>query len=74
LRTAHELSVRDVDRNFCITGGITICGKGETLTVNDGKVAGTNFFLILNVVHAEPIHSTHPCLGKLEGHRSQVAI
>jgi hypothetical protein len=75
LHIAREISVRDVDRDFRITtgGGIAICSKGESLTVNDGKITGTNLFLILNVVHSEPIHCIHPRLLKSEGHSSRLA-
>jgi hypothetical protein len=73
LHIAHELSVRDVDRNFRKTSGIAFCGKGESLTDDDGKITGTNLFLILNVVRSKPIHCIHPRLLKSEGHSSCVA-
>jgi hypothetical protein len=64
-----EIPVTDVDRNFRVSGGITIGSIGELFLISDGRATETNSYLILNERSAKPSHALYPKrLGKLEGH------
>jgi hypothetical protein len=64
-----EISVVDVDRNFRVSGRITIGSIGELFLIDDGIATETNSYLIVNEISAKPSHALHPKrLGKLEGH------
>jgi hypothetical protein len=64
-----EISVMDVDRNFRVSGGITIGSIGELFLISDGIVTETNSYLILNEISAKPCHALHSKrLSKLKGH------
>jgi hypothetical protein len=64
-----EISITDVNRNFCISGGITIGSIGELFLISDGIATEANSYRILNEISAKPSHALYPKrLGKLEGH------
>jgi hypothetical protein len=70
-----EISVTDVNRNFRVSGSITIGSIGELFRISDGIATRTNRYLILNEISTKPSHALHPKrLGKLEGHSTLGAL